>query len=121
MSNTTKTPTPSAKPAAPVKKKSGGIPSGLIILVLFVIAIVIYEFVFGNGANFEGGDNANEPHPGNYFGIVYKGGAIVPILLACFLTSIVFSIERIITISKAKGTGNIDGFVRKVQSLLNAN
>jgi len=121
MSNTTKTPTPSAKPAAPVKKKSGGIPSGLIILVLFVIAILIYLFVFGNPANFEGGDNANEPLPGNYFGIVFKGGPIVPILLACFLTSIVFSIERIITISKAKGTGNIDGFVRKVQSLLNAN
>ncbi len=121
MSNTTKTPTPSAKPAAPVKKKSGGIPSGLIILILFGVSLVIFLYVFGNGANFEGGDNANEPLPNNYFGIVFKGGYIVPILLACFLTSIVFSIERIITISKAKGTGNIDSFVRKVQSLLNAN
>jgi biopolymer transport protein ExbB len=121
MSNTTKSPAPAAKPAAPAKKKSGGIPSGLIILVLFVISILVYMFVFGNPANFEGNDNANEPHPGNYFGIVYKGGVIVPVLLTCFLTSIVFSIERILTISKAKGTGNIDAFVRKVQSLLNAN
>jgi biopolymer transport protein ExbB len=121
MSNTTKTPTPAAKPAAPAKKKSGGIPSGLVILVLFVIAVCLYLFVFGNPANFEGNDNNNDPLPGNYFGIVYKGGVIVPILLTCFMTAIVFSIERIFTIAKAKGTGNLDAFVRKVQSLLNAN
>ncbi len=121
MSNTTKTPTPAAKPAAPAKKKSSGIPSGLVILVLLVISVCLFLFVFGNPSNFEGDDNANDPLPGNYFGIVYKGGVIVPILLTCFLTAIVFSIERIFTIAKAKGTGNLDSFVRKVQSLLNAN
>ncbi|MCY7351513.1 MAG: MotA/TolQ/ExbB proton channel family protein [Cytophagaceae bacterium] len=121
MSNTTKTSTPAAKPAAPAQKKSGGIPSGLVILVLAIISAAIYYLVFGNGVNFEGGDNANDPLPGNYFGIVFKGGPIVPVLLTCFLTAIVFSIERIFTIAKAKGTGNIDAFVRKIQSLLNAN
>lgn len=121
MSNTTKTSTPAAKPAAPTQKKSGGLPSGLVIMVLAIISAAIYYLVFGNGANFEGGDNANDPLPGNYFGIVFKGGPIVPVLLTCFLTAIVFSIERVVTISKAKGTGNIDAFVRKIQSLLNAN
>lgn len=121
MSNATKTPTPAAKPAASAKKKSGGIPAGLVILGLFVVSILLYQFVFGAGVNFEDGNNENEPLPGNYFGIVYKGGYVVPILLTCFLTSVVFVIERLITIGKAKGTGSLDTFVRKVQSLLNSN
>jgi len=36
------------------------------------------------------------------------------------LMVIVFSIERFVVINKASGTGNVDAFVRKVQSALNA-
>ncbi|MFT4033141.1 MAG: MotA/TolQ/ExbB proton channel family protein [Siphonobacter sp.] len=121
MSNTTKTPTPAAKPAAAPKKKSGGIPSGLIIVLLAVVAHLIYYLYFGSGSHFEGGSNENEPLPGDYFGIVYKGGWIVPILMTCFLTALTFSIERIFTLGKATGTGSVDDFVRKVQTLLNSN
>jgi biopolymer transport protein ExbB len=111
--------TPAAKPAAnAAPKKSGGLPAGLIILILFVVALLIFFFVMGDGSHFEGGTNEGHPLPGDYFGIVYKGGIIVPVLMTCFLTALVFSIERILTINKAKGTGDINGFVRKVQSLL---
>lgn len=109
---------PAAKPAAPAPKKSGGIPAGLILVALFVVALCIYLFIFGNGSHFEGGTNDGHPIPGDYFGIVYKGGPIVPILLTCFLTALTFSIERLFTIGKAKGTGDVNAFVRKVQSLL---
>lgn len=120
MSNATKPAAPAAKPAAPAKKKSGGIPSGVIILILFIAAELLYFLVMGDGSHFEGGDNHNDPLPGDYFGIVYKGGFIVPILMTCFLCSVVFSIERLLTISKAKGTGDINAFVRKVQGFLNS-
>ena len=110
---------PAAKPAANKdKKKSGGIGSGVIILLLFVIAELTFHLYFGNGSHFEGGDNNNHPVQGDYFGIVYKGGIIVPFLMTCFLTALVFSIERLSTISKAKGTGKIDEFVRSIQASL---
>ena len=46
---------------------------------------------------------------------MYEGGIIVPILLASFLVVVVFVIERLLTISKATGSGNIAEFIRKVQ------
>ncbi len=117
----TQTPSPApAKPAAP-KKKSGGLNPAFVIPILLVIGILTYMFVFGDGSHFQEGDNAKEPLPGDYFGTVYKGGFIVPILFTCFLTVLVFSIERFFTIGKANGSGSIDDFVRKVKAMLDRN
>jgi biopolymer transport protein ExbB len=113
----TQQPKPAAKPAA-TEKKSGGISAGLILIILFVIAILIYMFVMGDGSHFEGGTNEGHPLPGDYFGIVYKGGVIVPVLMTCFLTALTFSIERLLTIGKAKGTGDVNAFVRSIQASL---
>jgi len=117
----TQTPSPApAKTAAP-KKKSGGLNPAFVIPILLVIGILTYMFVFGDGSHFQEGDNAKEPLPGDYFGTVYKGGFIVPILFTCFLTVLVFSIERFFTIGKANGSGSIDDFVRKVKAMLDRN
>ena len=113
----TQQPKPAAKSAA-TEKKSGGISAGLILIILFVIAIAIYTFVMGDGSHFEGGTNEGHPLPGDYFGIVYKGGVIVPVLMTCFLTALTFSIERLLTIGKAKGTGDVNAFVRSIQASL---
>lgn len=113
----TQQPKPAAKQAA-TEKKSGGISAGLILIILFVIAILIYMFVMGDGSHFEGGTNEGHPLPGDYFGIVYKGGVIVPVLMTCFLTALTFSIERLLTIGKAKGTGDVNAFVRSIQASL---
>ncbi|WP_245586390.1 MotA/TolQ/ExbB proton channel family protein [Olivibacter sitiensis] len=73
----------------------------------------------GNPANFEGGDPENgHPLSGNYFGMVYKAGVVVPVLLGLLLMVIVFSIERAFVISRAAGKGNVDKFVKKIQGLL---
>jgi biopolymer transport protein ExbB len=117
MSNTTKA--PAAKPAANAKK-SGGIPAGILMLLIFVAAVLIYMFILGDGSHFQGGDNANEPIGGDYFGMVYKGGIIVPILMACFLSSIIFTLERFFTLGKASGSGDLGGFVRKIQGYLSS-
>src|SRR5690606_34908427 len=101
--------------------KGSGIFAGLAILICIAIGWTLFLLVMGDGSNFEGGTNENQPLPGNYFGMIYKGGYIVPFLMSMFLMVIVFSIERFFVISKAAGVGNVDAFVRKVQSALATN
>ena len=116
------TPAPAPKPAtAAATKGSGGLNPALVIPVLFAIALCVYIFVLGAPDHFIDGDHEKGPKPGDYFGIVHEGGPIVPILMTCFLVVLVFTIERMITIGKANGTGSIDVFVRKVKSLLDKN
>ncbi|WP_128548461.1 MotA/TolQ/ExbB proton channel family protein [Larkinella soli] len=118
----TQTPTPApTKAAASKPKKSGGLNPVFVIPILFVIALLTYMFVFGDPSHFQGGNNENSPLDGDYFGIVYKGGPIVPLLFTCFLIVLVFSIERFITIGRANGSGSINEFVRKIKSMLDRN
>ncbi|WP_375447321.1 MotA/TolQ/ExbB proton channel family protein [uncultured Fibrella sp.] len=119
MKTQSATPAP-AKAAAP-KKSSGGLNPVFVIPILFIIAELVFHFIFGDGKHFQDGDNTKLPLPGDYFGTVYAGGFIVPILFTCFLCVFVFSIERFITIGRANGSGSIDDFVRKVKSQLDRN
>lgn len=115
-----------AAKTSPAKQNQGGgfgaIFPFIIIPVLFVVAILIYMYVFGNPENFAGKDTSkdpvNEPALNHYLGVVYKGGPVVPILLTLFFTVIVFVIERFITLSKARGTANVDAFVRGIKGFL---
>lgn len=93
----------------------------IAIPVLIVISYIFYFVVLGDGSNFVGNDPNNHPLPGNYFGIIYKGGLIVPMLMAFFLMVVTFSIERLITISKASGSGAIAQFVHQIKASLSLN
>ncbi len=88
------------------------------ILIAFVVSYLLFVNVMGNPVNFEGGNPEGHALEGNYLGIIYKGGFIVPILMTCVLSLIIFVIERIITLSRAKGKGRLNVFVRKLQNLL---
>lgn len=90
------------------------------ILIALVIAFLIFKFVMGNPINFQGGNTEGQPMPGNYLGMIYKGGYIVPILITLILVLLTFSIERAVTIRRARGKGKINVFVKKLQVLLNA-
>lgn len=99
----------------------GGFKSALVFLsipILLAISFLFYIYVMGDPSHFQGGDPANHPIPGDYFGIVYKGGYVVPFLIALFLMVIVFSIERYFTISKATGKSNLLNFTKKVRGYL---
>ena len=107
----------------PQASKAKSFFASITMVIIFVFAIVFYMFVLGNPANFQGGDLNNHPIEegvGKWLGTVYTGGVIVPILMSFFLMVITFSIERMLTIGKASGTGSVDEFVRKVKSLLNS-
>lgn len=90
------------------------------ILVAAAVAIYLYIYVMGSPVNFEGGNPKGQPLPGNYLGVVYKGGPIVPILMTCVLVLLIFTFERFITLARAKGKGRINSFVRNLQSLMNS-
>jgi biopolymer transport protein ExbB len=94
--------------------------AGAVIVLAIAVSFVLYFFVMGNGSNFSGG-NAEQGHPLNYLGIVYKGGLIVPVLMSFFLMVLTFSVERFITINKAYGKGSVDKFLRDVKKSLSKN
>ena len=107
---------------AQTKTKSGGfsLPAWLVIIVALVVSELVFHFVFGDVKHFV--DEARkEPKPGDYFGIIYKGGFIVPFLMTMFIVLVTFSIERFLMISKAKGTGNLEDFLKKIKSQLEGN
>lgn len=95
--------------------------SAAVIPIALLVGILVYMFVMGDPSNFQGNNHDNQPIPGNYFGVVYKGGFIVPILMCLLLTVITFSIERYLTIKKASGKLNVLKFVKHIKNMLNRN
>jgi biopolymer transport protein ExbB len=110
------------KPTTAKKESSGSsIFASMSIVLCILVGVLLWKFVMGDASNFEGGDPENgHPLPGNYFGMVYKGGYVVPMLMGLFLMVIVFSFERFFVIGKATGKGNIDAFVKKIQAFISA-
>ncbi len=121
-----------ATPQTPVKSnqtaeggKGNSALSSLVIVICLIAGILIYAFILGSGSNFQGGDPEHgEPIKegiGHWFGLMHKGGNIVPILIGLVLINISISIERFLTISKAQGKYSAADFVRKIRSFLNTN
>ena len=127
------------KPNAAKKESSAtasNLFAALVIPICLIIGAALFIFVLGKPSNFDipedvlknnsswslaffnDDTHAFQPFPGNYGGMAFKGGVIVPILMGMFLMVWVFSIERFIVIGKATGKGALDTFVQKVQSLL---
>ena len=95
--------------------------AAIVIPVALVISILIYKFVMGASSNFIDSNPDNNPLPGNYLGIVYKGGVIVPILMTLLILVITFSIERLMTVGKASGKVSAHDFLSKTRTLLSQN
>jgi biopolymer transport protein ExbB len=101
-------------------KKKGNTISWIAPVGCIILGYIIWRFILGNADNFTQPDMAGgfwPKHKGPKSGLVrmYEGGIIVPILIASLLTVITFVIERMLTITKATGKGNIAEFIRKVQ------
>lgn len=101
------------------KQSFTGIKSaGLVILCCLAIAILIYQFIMGNPANFMNNDPNNHPLPGNLLGTIYKGGFIVPIIQTLLLTVIALSVERYFAMRSAYGKGTLVKFVAQIKEAL---
>ncbi len=88
------------------------------IVVAVVLGELIFYFILGAPSHF---DAEGHPINGNFLGTMYKGGFVVPLLIAILITIVTFSLERLITIAKAKGKGNVTAFVRSIQSMVSNN
>jgi len=82
------------------------------IVVSLLLGIFIFMFILGAPSHLDAEGHAK---PGDILGMMHSGGIIVPVLIAILITIVTFSIERLITIGKAKGKGNIAGFVKNIQ------
>ncbi|MCC6752684.1 MAG: MotA/TolQ/ExbB proton channel family protein [Saprospiraceae bacterium] len=95
--------------------------AAVAIPLALVIGILVFKFILGDPSHFENGDPKGHPHPGDYLGMMYKGGPMVPILMANFIIVLSVIIERLITIGAASGKGSIQNFVRKIKVNLDNN
>jgi len=109
---------------ANAKKQSGSTGGNIFTIIAIVgsllIGFLIRAFILGDPSNFIDDNPANQPKPGNYLGMIYKGGYVVPVLMGLLMMVLVFSIERLIVISKAAGKGNLDKFMEQIQALVNS-
>jgi biopolymer transport protein ExbB len=114
---------PAAKATTSVQpKKSSNAISLIAPIACIILGYIIWRFVLGADSNFAKPDPdkshwfwPDQAGPKGAFVKMYEGGILVPLLIGAFLTVLTFVIERLLTISKAQGTGNITEFIRKVQ------
>ena len=101
-------------------KKSSNLVATIAPIACILFGYILWRFVIGADSNFTtpdatGGFWPSHKGPKGALAKMYEGGIIVPILIGALLIVISFCIERMLTITKANGTGDIAEFVRSVQ------
>jgi biopolymer transport protein ExbB len=115
------------KSTASATKKGSNIISWIAPLACIIVGYLIWRYYLGNASGFENPDTntffwPEHKKPKDAMARVYEGGIIVPFLIGLFLMVLTFSVERLMTILKALGSGNVSDFVRNVQyNLANKN
>ncbi len=94
--------------------------AAIVIPSVLVIGWLVYHFILGDPSHFEGGNLKGHPISGDYLGMMYKGGVLVPILMGAFLLVFTVFFERIFTLAAASGKGSTQDFVRRVQHSLSS-
>ena len=112
--------TSSVKATSVQPKKGGNAISWLAPIICVLAGYGIWRYILGDPAGFNQPDPAGGfwPHhqkPKDGLHGIYEGGIIVPLLIGMLLMVFTFSIERLLTISKALGKGSIANFIRRVQ------
>jgi len=92
-----------------------------VIPISLIISLLVFKLIMGASGNFQGNNSDNAPIPGNFLGLIYRGGYIVPIIMMLLLTVMAFSLERFFTINKAGGKGSAVDFVESIKEFLAAN
>lgn len=112
--------TTSVKATSVQPKKGGNAISWLAPVICIIAGYCIWRFILGDADGFKTPDTKGgfwPKHQGPKDGLhgIYEGGIIVPLLIGMLLMVITFSIERLLTITRALGKGSIANFIRKVQ------
>jgi len=111
----------SVKATSVQAKKSSNAISWLAPIICLIAGYLIWRFILGDADGFNQPDKSGamfwpkHDKPKGALSGIYMGGIIIPVLIGMFLMVVTFSIERLLTISKALGSGSIADFIRKVQ------
>jgi biopolymer transport protein ExbB len=109
------------------KSFTGVKSAGLVMAGCFVLAEIIYYFIFGNPSHFQGSTGMSfldpriselQPVQNDLLGTIYKGGIIVPIIQTLLLTVLALSVERYFAIRSAQGKGKLVKFVEDIKANL---
>lgn len=95
--------------------------ASILIPVAIIIGFIVFFTILGNPANFEENNPKGHPIPGNYLGMMYKGGYLVPVLMGLMMIVLAVIVERFMTIRVASGKGSIPNFVRRIKGFLDRN
>ncbi len=94
------------------------ISNAIVFVLIFAVALLLFFFVFGSSSNL---DEHGHAKPGNYMGMIYMGGFVVPVLFTLLISTFVFTIERALSLAKAAGGKDVDGFLKKIVQSLESN
>lgn len=92
----------------------------LIIILCLVAAYAFFYLVLGAAGNFTDPKTGvvDFHNPQNAMGMIFTGGPLVGLLIACILLAVTYAVERWLSISKAKGSQDMEAFGKKVVALL---
>ncbi|MEA4918512.1 MotA/TolQ/ExbB proton channel family protein [Proteiniphilum sp.] len=99
------------------QSKSKGISAGWIILGSAIVAAVFFFGVCGHDSHF---DDKGHPIQGDFFGILYQGGYVIPMVITLLLTVLTLSIERLFALNRASGKAKNEKFVVAVKQKIDA-
>jgi biopolymer transport protein ExbB len=95
--------------------------TNLLIIVLCLIAAYVFFFlVLGADGNFTDPKTGIVDHhnPSNAMGMIYTGGPLVGLLIACILLALTYAAERWMSIGKAKGKQDMEAFGKRIVSMV---
>lgn len=91
----------------------------IIVLACVVVAYLVFYLVLGAQANFTDANGKYDPHvPQNALGMIFTGGPLVGLLIACILLAITYIVERMLSIGKAQGKADMHAFGKRVVDLV---
>jgi len=93
----------------------------VVILFSFIISYFIYTQILGSPDNFIDGDPDNQPKEGFYLGTIYKGGKIVILQITFMVILLTYSIERALSLFRARGKKFNVSFANTIKENLGVN
>ena len=90
--------------------------NAIIIVLCLVAAYAFFYLVLGAEGNFKDPvTGAVDMHnPQNALGMIFTGGPLVGLLVACILMALTYMVERFLSISKASGASDMHTFGRSI-------